>query len=247
MKRLVSILSSSVLILLAFGAPARAQAPEPEEVKSYQDASGDRLILFRGKQAARYDFLANGHPYWSTREFIVGDLEFEGNRYYDVPLNIDAVEQTALVRMSNAWLIIALPPEQVTFLDFGGRHFVGVGPDDGALPAGFYQVLGQGPHQVYKHVSKVLRSSTNNANGDTIGYYDPDYRSDVLRHFAIKTEYYFRDSDGQFSRFKGRNALIRKFPERKREIRRAVAEMRAVLPDAGFDAICEEILKLADQ
>ena len=241
MKRLVSILLFCSVLLLS-AAPARAQAASPE-VKAFQDSAGDRSVLFRGKQATRYDFLANGHPYWSTREFINGTIEFEGNCYYDVPLNIDAVAQQALVRMSNNWLAIALLPSQVAFLDIQGHHFVSSGPDRDALPEGFYEVFGQGPHQVYKHVSKQLRSSTNNANGDTIGYYDPDYRSDILRHFAIDTNYYFRDSDGHFSRFKGRNALLRKFPARKKEIRRALRG----LPATDFDTFCVEVLKLADR
>ena len=99
---------------------------------------------------------------------------------------------------------------------------------------------------LYPHTS-TLYPPTYDANGDIIGYYDPDYNPNLLRYFAIKTEYYFRDSDGTFSRFKGKGALIRKFPDRKREIRRAILENPVNLPGASFDAYCEVVLNLADR
>ena len=234
-------------LLLALPLRAQTQSEAPQEIRDFQQIAGDRSALFRARQGERYDFSANGHPYWSTKEFRKGTIEFEGNRYYDVPLNIDALTQNALVRLSNAMIDIALPPAQVAFLELEGRRYVGIGPDEESLPEGFYEVLGKGPHHVYKHVTKQLHSSTNNANGDIIGYYDPDYKENVLRYFAIKTDYYFRDSDGHFSRFKGKGALIRKFPARKKEIRRTLSDLGFNIPGSNFDAICETILIVADQ
>ena len=248
-KRQFLLISGCLLALLLPG-PLRAQTGQTEatpEIRAFQQVAGNRSALFRARQGERYDFSANGHPYWSTKEFRSGTIMVEDNCYYDVMLNIDALTQNALVRLSDAWLVIALPPVQVAYLDIEGRHYVGIGPDEEAIPEGFYEVFGQGPHYVYKHVTKQYQSSTNNANGDIIGYYDPDYNSSLLRHFAIKTDYYFRDSDGTFSRFKGKGALIRKFPDRKREIRRAISGNPVTLPGGNFDAFCEEVLKLADQ
>ena len=242
-----SLILSGCLLALLLPAPLRAQTEATPEIRAYQQVAGDRSALFRARQGERYDFNANGHPYWSTKEFRNGTIEFEGNCYYDVPLNIDALTQNALVRLSNAWLVTALPPAQVAFLDIEGHHYVGIGPDEEIIPEGFYEVFGEGPHKVYKHVSKHLQSSTIDANGDIIGYYDPDYKEGVLRHFAIQTDYYFRDSDGTFSRFKGKGALIRKFPARKRDIRRAINNSPYNLPGVNFDAFCEEVLRLADQ
>lgn len=60
MKRLFLLLGS-VLSLFAGTVTARAQASA--ELEAFQQAAGDRSILFRGMQATRYTFLANGHPY----------------------------------------------------------------------------------------------------------------------------------------------------------------------------------------
>ena len=236
------LLSGSLLVLL-LGLPARAQTPA--EVQSFQQEAGDRSILFRGKQATFYRFDANGTPYWDNTGFKRGDIVFEGNLYYDVPINIDALAQRALVQLQDSPFSVELTPENAPAFTIGDGHFVGIGPG-GALPEGFYEVFGDGPVHVYKHVYKLLSSNTQNVNGDPIGYYDPDYRNDVTRHFAIRKVYYFRDAEGNFSRFKGRSALIRQFQDRKR-IRQDVKAIQRRQPDLSFDDFCKAVLHSAAQ
>ena len=230
----------ATVLLLACRAVCSAQQPEYE---AYQAAVGNEFILYRGMQAPGYNFAANGHPYWESPDFVSGDLVFEGNTYYDVLLNIDAFSQQAFVRLPGSQITVALSPVLATSLQWGGRHFVGVGPEDGVLPEGYYEVIGTGPEQVYKRVDKKLAKSSNNVNGDGIGYYDANYNPNVTRYFAIRRVYYFRDAEGRFSRFRGKAALIRKFPGRRKEIRQAVSAARLDLPGSSFDAFCQEVLK----
>lgn len=244
MKKTIILALSSVFLLLAGALSARAQAPD--ELQAFQDAAGGQSILFRGKQAARYNFPANGNPYWEKADFQRGDILFEGNLYRNVLLNIDALAQRALVHVESGPFAVALPPALTQTLTINGRRFEGIGPGEG-LPEGFYEVLGQGPERVYKNVTKVLNSTVGDHNGDTIGYYDNNYRSDVMRHFAIQRNYYFRDREGYFSRIRNRRALIRKFPERQKEIRRAVRDILASSPDSDFDSVYEVILYTASR
>ncbi len=243
MKKAVIIAISSVFALLAGIQPARAQVPP--ELEIYQQKAGDRSILYRGKQGARYNVLANGHPYWSTTDFQSGDVLFEGNLYPNVSLNIDALAQRVLVQLANGPFAVALTPDLTPSFTMGGSRFVGIGPG-GSLPEGFYEVFGEGPEQVYKQVTKMMNSNTQNVNGDTIGYYDENYRNDVTRHFAIHKSYYFRDAEGNFTRFKSRGALIRKFPERKKQIRQAVNAFRQH-SDLDFDGFCKLVLNTVSQ
>ena len=238
------LLISSVLALLSGILPAYAQ--NRVELQAFQDAAGDRSILFRGQQAARYLFTANGHPYWSQPEFERGDITFEGNFYHNVPINIDAHAQRALVRFEDSPFAVALVPALTSSFTMGDRRFVGVGPGQ-AVPEGFYEIFGEGPELVYKNVYKRLDSSVNNVNGSVIGYEDPNYRSDVTRHFAYLKSYYFRDADGNFSRFKSLGTLIRKFPNRKQEIRKAVRAVRSRMTDSDFDVLCKTVLNTAAQ
>lgn len=241
MKRALFIIGS-VWFLLASGLAAQAQVSA--ELQAFQKASGDHSILYRGKQATRYNFPFNGNPYWEHAAFGEGDLVCEGNFYHGLSLNIDAVKQQVLVAMVDSPNAIALTPSQASSFTIDGRRFIGM-PPGGALPEGFYAILGDGPFQIYKHVQKSLYHSTESANGELIGYDDPDYRPDVTRFFYIRTVYYFRHADGSFSRFRGRRALLRKFPGRRREIRRAINERWPDLSVIDFDAYCEAVLELA--
>lgn len=232
-------LSVCIFALLCCVLPAQAQ--DKDEIQRYQQAAGDRSILFRGEQAPQYTFLANGNPYWDNDQFWPGDIIYEGNLYRDVLINVDARAQRALVHLSSGPLSVALAPALTPSFNMGWRRFEGFGPGE-ALPEGFYEVFGEGPEKVYKHVSKNLVNNLSHANGDPIGYEDPNYRTNVYRYFAISRTYYFRDAEGRFTRIKNTNALLRKFPERRKELRRALNE--AQLGPKEFDASCVLVLKL---
>jgi len=242
MKKFLCLLGG-LFFLLVCDLPAPAQVSD--ELQAFQDAAGSRATLFRGLQAAQYPFLANGHPYWESPEFKAGDIVFENNLYRGVMINIDAHKQQALVRISLNRFSTALEPGDVSSITCEGRQFVGIGPGHAVLPAGFYELMGDGPVQIYKHVDKRLNSSVNNVNGDGIGYYDENYREDVTRFFQIQNSYFFRDREGRFTRIRGKGALLKMFPEQKREIRRSLKTIKAELPRKDFDAYCRAVLKFA--
>ena len=235
------LLSGSLLVLL-LGLPARAQTPA--EVQSFQQEAGDRSILFRGKQATFYRFDANGTPYWDNTGFKRGDIVFEGNTYYEVLIDIDAYFQRALVHLESGPFAVSLTPDRTPSIVMAGRRFAGFGPGE-ALPEGFYEILGDGREQVYKRIDKYVQSSLNNVNGSPIGYEDPNYRDDVFRYFAQECTYYFRDAEGRFTRIKSRGALLRQFPERRRELRKALKELHIRRDD--FDRYCTELLKRTER
>lgn len=242
MKTSVLVIGS-VCVLLGW-CPAALRAQAPPEVQAFRQQVGDHAVLFRGRQAERYDFLANGHPYWSSPDFRTGSILFEGNRYEGVALNIDALAQRALVQQSGSSIAVALAPADVASVELEDRRFVGVPARDLPLPEGFYEVFGSGPEHVYKQVVKHLSTSTGNANGDGIGYYDERYRTDVPTYFRYTAAYYFSDADGHISRIRSRADLLSKFPQRRKELRKALRGAADDRSRDGFDAWCREVLKL---
>lgn len=231
-----------IIPIIAFCASAAAQPRA--EVTEFQKLIGSGTTLVRGEQAEWYGFPANGTPYWSRPDFFNASIEVQGRTYYDVTVNIDAVEQRALVRVPGSQMSVSLAPSRVAHIDSDNLHFVGIGPD-AAIPEGFFQVYGNGPERIYKAVHKVLSSSTDNVNGDVIGYYDEHYRYDITRYFKIRTEYWFCDAEGTFTRIRNKSSLLRCFGSRKKELRkRASATGVDRLP---FDKYCDAILKLAER
>ena len=216
-----------------------------DELDIFQEAAGDVSVLFRGKQATRYSFAYNGNPYWERPDFQSGDVLFEGNLYRNLLINVDAREQRVLVRKFSGVTAVSLTPLQTPSFTIGDRHFVGIGPGE-ALEEGFYEVFGTGDQRVYKHVEKILSEAVTDMNGTAIGYYDPGYRTDVYRYFALKTSYFFRNADGEFSRIRSRGALLRKFPsDSRKEIRRAVKAAGIGSSKDQVDAYCKAVLKAA--
>ena len=236
MRKLVLILT-----ILALGISAAAQPRT--EITEFQKLVGAGTTLVRGEQAEWYGFPANGTPYWTSAEFFDASIEVQGRTYYDVPVNIDAVTQRALVRVPGSQMSVSLAPERVARIDAGNRIFIGVG-EGGPLSEGFYQVFGTGREKVYKGVRKVLSTSTDNVNGPAIGYYDEHYRYDLTRYFKIRTEYWFCSADGSYERVRNKGALLRKFGPRKKELRKKASA--AGIDRLPFEKYCEALLRLAE-
>lgn len=241
MKKL-TVLAGIFISLLISPSPACAQ--DSDAIRAYQRTAGARSILFRGKQAAGYSFPFNGTPFLEDGRYMVGDITFEGNVYYDIPFRIDAYTQRICVKPESLPLAVELTPGRTSSIVAGDRRFEGFGPD-AALPEGFYEVFGTGPERVYKQIQKELSSSLNDVNGEPIGYIDPRYHDNIHQYFSINTAYYFRDAEGGFKRIRSIGALIRQFPERKRELRKAVD--RAGYDRKRFDAACQLVLNLTSR
>ena len=238
--RLYTILCAAALALCA---PA-VTAQVPPEVKAFQDAAGSGSVLFRGKQAKAYERPANGNPYWSSPNFVPGEVVFEDRFYDDVLVNIDAITGNVLVRKASSPLAIELPEASVSSVTAGDSRFERVADGVEGIPEGLYEVFGKGNERVYKHVSKRLLSREQNMNGAAIGYYDPGYRSDLHDYYAIFKTYYFKDRDGRFSRIRGKGALNRKFPERRSEIRKALSASGYDTQGIDFDDYCKLVLSI---
>lgn len=240
--RLILPLIAGAVLLCATGPGAAAQ--HRDETRAFQQAAGIQTAMLRGKQAARYDFPANGNPYWTSAEYRLGDVVIDGNAYYDVPVNIDAVAQRLLVRVGDSQVAVALQPDRVGSIEMDGRRYVGVGVG-ASLPEGFYEVIGEGEEHVYKHVAKVIHSSTDNVNGDAIGYRDPNYRYDVSRYFALRRSYWYRDAEGAFRRIRSKDALLRCLGPRKKAVRQAMRISNYDQNGADFDSFCRVALEIA--
>lgn len=236
------ILSVSCLFLALSSLFSSAQTTT--ELKAFENAAGNGSVLFRGKQANTYNHAANGNPYWSSTTFVPAEIVFEDRLYDDVLVNIDAITDQVLVRKDGSPIAIALPTGSVSAISIGSGHFELVPDGVEGIPEGLYEILGDGDQKVYKHVRKQLKTGTQNMNGDPIGYVDPGYRSDVHDYYAISRTYYFKDLEGRFSRIRNKRDLVKKFPERRSEIRKAVSASGYDLHGAGFDRYCLSVLNL---
>lgn len=160
-------------------------------------ASGKNAVLFRGRRAFNYNVKYNGHCYWQTPEFKLGEIDYNGKHYEDVLLNIDANREEVLVKGKDFIVAIALITDEIERFSIAGDQFVRPeGPRKKNCPDGFYQILNPGADNVvYKKVHKIFTSNTNNNNennGAAIGYEDPNYDVTVINFFEYNAKYFIR-------------------------------------------------------
>lgn len=187
-------------------APVESRAQQAEYDR-FQSAAAVQSVLYRGRAACDYSSaLYNGHYYWSTKEFLTGSVLFNGKRYGNVLLNIDACDQQLLAKAYDGAMAVIVSRELVPEFEIDGESFVNLSLAglDGAAP-GFYRIACEQP-LIYQRINKIFTSSTGDTNGPAIGYDDPYYRDDVLNYF-LKDEHYYVLKEGKLKKTGRRKAL----------------------------------------
>jgi len=179
-----------LFLLVSVSVNARTE----EEYSRFMEAAGNRAVLFRGRQAVRYgNFRYNGHYYWNSPQYAKGTLMFDGRRYDDVYLNVDANSRNLLVCSFMGSPAIELNRDDVEWFDIDGSHYVNLQRENkyGNVEAGYYILRKDGLFPVFEKLDKNFQSGTENYNGeDGIGYEDPQYDSKVLNAFVVERRFY---------------------------------------------------------
>ena len=227
-KSILTLIGSVLLLASCLSATAQDGAME---LQAFQQAAGDRSVLFRGKAAEPYTVQAEGHPYWYGDNYLPGDIVIEDRLYQGLPILIDACAHRALVQLSSGIFSVSLSPAEVQSIRLDGKHFAGSLLQEG-LPEGFYEVIGDGPEQVWKRVDKFLTTVNETTR--------------IYQYYSTRLSWYFRDAQGHFTRIRDRGGLLRQFPpERRRFIRQEIKRMKADRSDIPFETWCQAALNAA--
>jgi hypothetical protein len=216
MNKLKLILLGAALLSL----PISTNAQNESDYGRYMSTAQDASILYRGKQAMRYQMLYNGTYLWFPAQFEKGDLVYNGKKYHGILMNIDAFRQELLIKHPNNVVTIVLNGNFVGDFDIGGQPFVNLAAK-GFKNAreGYSQVLYKGGASLYKHIEKSFDSDVNLQNGAAIGYVDPNFRKDVYDFFSQRIFYYL-EKDGVLTQVKGSSGITNCFPDKKKEIKK---------------------------
>jgi len=205
MKRTKPCLIPLLFLSLAF-VPAAAQ--EYAESEAFQKSASDNSLLFRARQALRYNMSYDGTYYWYSPDFEVGGVMYDGRWYDDVTLNVDAFGKQLVAIPSPGRPAVELDRDHIDFFTMGETRFVNLRKKGYDVPVGFYEVAYEGPFTLYRVVNKKITSDYSGA-GMTAGY--------AIDSFDT-TESYYIEKDGSIA------------PVRKRKARRFLLN-----PSAGRD------------
>lgn len=228
-RNYIACLAGSFLMILV---PGTVMGQTYPELDRYMESARELSVLFRGRQAEKYEFAYNGNCFWDGPQYLNGDISCHGKYYRGLEINIDAVLQTPLVRLNSSSIPIGLSPDDVEYLHIGDRLFENLrlqGHEE--AKQGFYELLVDGGYRLYKRVDKKLNSSPENVNGTGIGYTDPYYKEKVYTYFEYIPAYFLQRDGGELVGFRSRGQLL-KMLRRKKEIRKHIASLH---PDGRVD------------
>ena len=172
--------------------------------REYAAGVEDALLYRHAKIAPRYRFNYEGSPYVESDFFIAGDFVYDGVRYEDVLLNLNAEEDLLYLMVSENSRPLVMLTELVSSFTLGSKRYVNLSADG---PGGnFYEILAEGGVTLYKYTQKVHFKT---ADGD----------NHTVRHsFDPKVKYYLYDGTSYKSVSSSRD-IIKMFPDRKKEIK----------------------------
>ena len=182
MKRtLFSVFAFALSVLAAHPSFAQDYGERDDFIRE----SSNRSVLFRGRQAIRYNLSFDGTYYWETPEFVEGTITLDGKEYDGVMVNVDAFAGEVQLMPPGARSAIVPAREHVDGASMGKTRFVNMLKKGYPVDPGFYEVVYEGDFTVYRLVKKALLSDLSAAA--STGY---------AREYFETKDLYFIEKDG---------------------------------------------------
>lgn len=212
----------------------------------FQAEAGGASLLYRGQKAYIHNLLFNGTYYWSDPGFRPGSVVYNGKRYDNVQLNLDAARQDLLVRIPGSILEKVVDRRYTESFTIGDSRFLNLQFLYGeTAPSGYWMVLHDGPVRFLLRVTKLLEQDLDGRKRDETAY-DGTYRPNIYQVFTRQVAYCCIREDGTIVPVRNRREFLRQFdPSLRREIRRHVKRREG----AGlmrFEQYCKEVLKYVE-
>jgi len=131
--------------------------------------------------ADNYPPYVTGRPFFQASEPQLGTLDYDGQHFAGVQLLYEQVQDQVLLYGSTQAEPMQLIRQKVQAFEFAGHRFVHLPVDSvGVLTEGFYELVVDGPAQLFVKRVKKLKASTTGYN--LKGEYEEVTRFFVQRH-----------------------------------------------------------------
>ncbi len=146
----------SVKVILIIGFLGFSIMCRSQQRYDYSSVAGYNIPVFRGELAEKYNFPLEGTVYAYSDDFEIGDLEFNGKRYYGLTMNLNVHRNELQVQIGNSGENMALKRELVGDFSIGNRNFTALygARKIKGLAEGYYQVLYRGKDMLLKQIYK---------------------------------------------------------------------------------------------
>ena len=189
------ILLSALVCLISL--PVLAQEKDYAQEREFLKDAGSEAAFYRGRKATRYNIKYEGTYFWYTPDFVTGRAMLDGKIYDGLVLNLDAVEQEALVYPPATSSPVTMNRDIVDWIEMDGIRFVNLPKKGYNVDRGFYEIVNQSKDGVvYRHIQKnpVVDLSMAEQNRHASYYFNV-------------TESFFLEKDGELKPMKRRKTL----------------------------------------
>ncbi|MBR5715533.1 MAG: TonB-dependent receptor plug domain-containing protein [Bacteroidales bacterium] len=211
-----------LFLLLAFPAILEAQTKE-----QYLQVAGDHAALYQGRIEPGFPQQAwTDHPYWDSKEFVVGDICFKGILYPNVGLRFDIYRDWLAVLTPVRGIAILPDQDKIDYFVIDGKRFVRI---DGY----FCQILQEGEHVALVH--RRLKSRM----GDVI------VDLHTVHKLITNDDYFLYTPDSEPLKLKNVKTLIEAYPQFKQPLRSNSRKLKHKYHDKYFEkSLCEDVAYL---
>lgn len=175
-------------------------------IGAYLGAAGDHAALYHGQiEPAFVQAAWTTHPYLDDEEFRMGDVCYDGNVYYAVPMRYNILDNQLAVVTPVGKLAVMPDQDKIRWFDLDGSHYVRVN-------GWFMQALYQGA------TASLLLQKQKAFAGDIVS------ERHYYHHMTLEERYYLLLADGTLHEVTGKRSLSKAVPEFRDELKQFVRE-----------------------
>ena len=206
MRRFPIQLRLYVLFIFFSGSIVRAQEagmikiPPTSAIQNYLSETNEYSALFNGKIETPYDRTFENHPYLETDRYVQGVLCYNGVVYNDIFMRLDLFRDEFTVFSPHKPYRIILENEKFNYAVLNGLTLV-FSPERSK----YMLLIHDGAYPFVKQYRLAVKE---------------DYSAltfTIIRSFRIQTQYFIY-IDAKAYPVKNKNALLKLFPDRKKEL-----------------------------
>ncbi|MDX9725279.1 MAG: hypothetical protein RBT38_02750 [Bacteroidales bacterium] len=148
-----------LFLILSLLMPPELRASSPSETEQEPGSNSDRQLLLNGRIWRNKHLKVSGNQFFLSGTFMTGSVTFNGRIYKDLELLYDLADDELILRYGS-YPVIILNKEMVDSftVSFNGReyYFINTGNISSSLPAGYINILYNGPTAVFvRYVKKI--------------------------------------------------------------------------------------------
>jgi len=179
-----------------------AKIPPTDAIQSYLSATKEYAALFSGKAEAPYDRQFTNHPYFETDQYRQGTLCYNDVIYQDIFMRLDLFRDELTVFSPDKPYRIVLENEKFNYAVLNGFTFI-LSPNEAKTGLKYMVLIDNGLYPFVKQYRLSVRE---------------EYAGIILtRSFRFQEQYFIYINDTAYP-VKNKNALLKLFPDRKKEL-----------------------------